>query len=92
MSDTKLNRELACSEENQGSLPRRHFLRNGLAAVAGMVAGYSILADTVSAAQTLTAPLKVQPRLIRVPTNLKYTVKTPTYRVFQTASQKELVT
>jgi hypothetical protein len=78
------------NEKTQAS-DRRDFLKTGLAAVAGMAAGYSLLSEAVAASQQVTTMRPIRARAIMVPTNLKYRVKSPNSRVFEPASQRELV-
>lgn len=70
---------------------RRNFLRNGLAAVAGLTAGFSILTKEVLAANAQVKKMSVRPNAIIVPKGLEYTVKSPNFRVFKPESQRKLV-
>lgn len=71
---------------------RRSFLRNSLAAVAGFTAGFSMLTKEVMAANDQVKKMAVKTNAIVVPKGLKYTVKSPNYRVFKPESQRKLVT
>lgn len=70
---------------------RRNFLRNSLAAVAGLSAGFSILTKEVIAGTSQVRKMSVQPNAIVVPKNLKYTIKSSNYRIFKPESQRKLV-
>lgn len=90
MTDVKSDQAKTMAKEDGQDRGRRHFLRTGLAAVAGLACGYSMLTGEVLAKEAVKAT-RMKATAIKLPAKLDFSEVSAKKRVFKPQSQTQLV-